>query len=497
MAQNQEQIEARLCEYVEGTLTDDQRAEIEKHLASNPQHRKLIGELLKTRDLVRQLPRATAPPDVSETLQGQLERSVLLGTMPDELEGSRLRIGFWSRMRAIAAVLLLAAGLGAAGFYVLRNARSPLELATLPPKHETTEATTLPTAAGSAIAGAPELESSASLPAEMGDAARRREATEIASATPPSTPAPALTSNAFSNSTPAGSGAGGGRAAAEDAMFGPALAEKLKASSGSNEFQCFVASVPDKEVTRYLDDNRISWTNEPMPEPLAPVVNQSVMSSRMAQNSMRLGSRAIEPLPRDRMDNTQPMFGAQTQPTTQPAQEPLDKQAATALADRGAKDELDLQKTLPKEPAAAEVAQQQRLIRVANLTRQQAADLRANLTNGGKAGETLDRVINEQPVGGKPAAVPTDGDLAAGLAKKLPTTEPVEIPSTQPSVATPQALSGGELTLATTAPTTEPAEQRVDVVIVVDNASAPPTTAPSTQPATQPAAPAETSPEEK
>src|SRR2546423_1585398 len=155
MTQNQEQIEARLCDYVEGTLTDAERADIEKHLASNPQHRKLIGELLKTRDLVRKLPRAKAPTDVAETLQGQLERSVLLGAMPNDLPASHLRIGFFSRFRAIAAMLILASGLATVVFFMLRNTRSP-ELATLQPKMTATEtAATQPTESETGPLGGP------------------------------------------------------------------------------------------------------------------------------------------------------------------------------------------------------------------------------------------------------------------------------------------------------------------------------------------------------
>src|SRR5262245_14908279 len=128
MAANQEQIEARLCDYVEGTLTDAERADIEKHLAQNPQHRKLIAELMKTKDFVRRLPRVNAPTDVSETLQGQLERSVLLGSMPEEVAASGMRIGIGSRLRAIAAVLFLAIGLGTIMVYMLRNTRTLPEL---------------------------------------------------------------------------------------------------------------------------------------------------------------------------------------------------------------------------------------------------------------------------------------------------------------------------------------------------------------------------------
>src|SRR5207237_9303442 len=78
MPQNSEQIEAKLCAYLEGELDEQGRAEIEKHLQANPAHRKLLAEVAGTRDLVRGLPREAAPADLCATLQGHLARSVLL-----------------------------------------------------------------------------------------------------------------------------------------------------------------------------------------------------------------------------------------------------------------------------------------------------------------------------------------------------------------------------------------------------------------------------------
>src|SRR5947209_7711487 len=77
---NTENIEAKLCAYVDGELDAAGRAEIEAHLASNPQHRQLMAELSGQRQLLRALPRAKAPDDLLETVQTQLERSVLLDT---------------------------------------------------------------------------------------------------------------------------------------------------------------------------------------------------------------------------------------------------------------------------------------------------------------------------------------------------------------------------------------------------------------------------------
>jgi hypothetical protein len=120
MSQNQEIIESKLCAYIDGELDPEGRAEIEKHLEANPQHRRLLESLRATRDLIRWLPREAAPPEVAETLSGQLERSVLLN-----YEGDSLRINFWPRLLAAAAIVLLTAGLGVAVFYALPRSQKP------------------------------------------------------------------------------------------------------------------------------------------------------------------------------------------------------------------------------------------------------------------------------------------------------------------------------------------------------------------------------------
>ena len=42
MAENSENIEARLCAYVEGDLDEQGRVEIERHLEAHPNHRRLL-----------------------------------------------------------------------------------------------------------------------------------------------------------------------------------------------------------------------------------------------------------------------------------------------------------------------------------------------------------------------------------------------------------------------------------------------------------------------
>jgi hypothetical protein len=119
MESSKEQIEAQLCAYIDGELSDAERAEIERHLASNPQHKSLIAELRRHSGLLQDLPRASAPLELNEALCGQLERSALLNASDEEGGGAILSINRWPQITAVAAVLMLAIGLGIVVYYVL------------------------------------------------------------------------------------------------------------------------------------------------------------------------------------------------------------------------------------------------------------------------------------------------------------------------------------------------------------------------------------------
>lgn len=129
MPSNQENIEAKLAAYVDGELSGAEREEIERHLAANPQHRKLMSELMQLSGMVKALPRAKAPADVLDSLQSQLERSALLGR-PEELTGEpSYKIGFWTQFRAIAAIVILTIGLATVVYFVLPRNAPNIELA--------------------------------------------------------------------------------------------------------------------------------------------------------------------------------------------------------------------------------------------------------------------------------------------------------------------------------------------------------------------------------
>ncbi|HWB54345.1 MAG TPA: hypothetical protein VG722_09130, partial [Tepidisphaeraceae bacterium] len=123
-AENDDNIESRLCAYVDGLLDERQREEIEQYLDRYPEHRQLIDQLIQERASLRDLPRESAPPDVLAHFQGQVERSALLGDLADTAaDGRRPRRRFnWA---AVAAVVLLAAGLSVIVWIALPPKRPP------------------------------------------------------------------------------------------------------------------------------------------------------------------------------------------------------------------------------------------------------------------------------------------------------------------------------------------------------------------------------------
>src|ERR1700683_4285325 len=105
-----ENIEAMLCAFIEGDLDAAGKAQIEKHLQDNPQHKRLLHELTAMRDLVRNLPRVRAPIDVGDSLRQKVERSMLLDDGP-AMVAERRPVNRLPQFFGIAAIVMLFASL--------------------------------------------------------------------------------------------------------------------------------------------------------------------------------------------------------------------------------------------------------------------------------------------------------------------------------------------------------------------------------------------------
>src|SRR4051794_29206724 len=139
MAENVEDIEAKLAAYVDGELTPAERVEIETHLQQNPSHRALLQDLTLHRNLLRSLPREKAPGDCTEGFQGQLERDILLGGNELAQARRRWRIQYSPQILSAAAIILLAIGLAVIVYSVLppHQPKAPLAQLSTEPAKET------------------------------------------------------------------------------------------------------------------------------------------------------------------------------------------------------------------------------------------------------------------------------------------------------------------------------------------------------------------------
>ena len=174
--------EAKLCAYLEGTLPPEDRTEIESYLQHNPQHRQLLKELRGTRELLQHLPAENAPPEIAESFEQQLERSLLLDDLA--IESAPARRGGPQKL-LIAALVLLACGLAVVIYLSLPGpAIPPQKLAALFPI-PATEAATLPPATLPVAVPAP-----ATVPTVAMTPA-------TAPATPPGSPLPAAPQPSF------------------------------------------------------------------------------------------------------------------------------------------------------------------------------------------------------------------------------------------------------------------------------------------------------------
>lgn len=124
-----EQLEQQLSAFLDGELSDEQVAELQRMLAASPDAKQLLAELEKTVAAVRGLPRQPSPDDLYESITAQLERSALLepgGAGEGVPVGAASRWGWLVRLTAAAAVVLLAVGVGY--MTVLREPKGPAKV---------------------------------------------------------------------------------------------------------------------------------------------------------------------------------------------------------------------------------------------------------------------------------------------------------------------------------------------------------------------------------
>jgi len=106
-ADERRQLEEQLSAYLDGELTEPERARIEAFLAENAEARRLLEELAATVAGLKALPRARASEEFSQNLRARLERRALLAggpsaqTVPPPLPS---RFGRWITAAAVLAL---------------------------------------------------------------------------------------------------------------------------------------------------------------------------------------------------------------------------------------------------------------------------------------------------------------------------------------------------------------------------------------------------------
>lgn len=105
-----------LSAYVDGELTEGERAQVERKLREDPKARELVAELQAMSESLRSLPPESLGEDLREPILRQAERAMLLGDQPVQAvsvdirrrEAHESRRWVWAAMAAAAALFLMA-----------------------------------------------------------------------------------------------------------------------------------------------------------------------------------------------------------------------------------------------------------------------------------------------------------------------------------------------------------------------------------------------------
>ena len=106
-----------LCSYIDGELDSASAAAVRAALETDDNLRREYDDLRKTAELVRALPKVSAPPEILAGITANAEREQLLGiTGPSPKRRTGL---YWGL--SVAASLLIGVGLGALGYHGLQS----------------------------------------------------------------------------------------------------------------------------------------------------------------------------------------------------------------------------------------------------------------------------------------------------------------------------------------------------------------------------------------
>ena len=317
MSDIQENTEAKLAAYIDGDLDGSDRAEIEKLLEQNPNYRRVLDQLRQTRQLLRGLPRESAPPELSEIFNSQLERSVLLDGITEQRPRSG-PLNRWPQFMMAAAVVLLTVGLGTVVYLVLPRSRPPIRVADSSPPPGVITHSAQPTSAE-----------------DEEDLYRQDTNSNLAGEASPPRPAvvPGLEVTTADPTSQVGE-------LALDAYQNPQVQSLLYETSGANtatitkadnskDALVMVVRSNDpqqlqKQVVAYLDANNISWSAAPQQVPVTLNLTMAQSNKDVADAvspwQRILGaneSGAVSQLAQAQRDDKRRALQSTTQPATQ------------------------------------------------------------------------------------------------------------------------------------------------------------------------------------
>jgi len=114
-----DRIQDNLSAYIDGEAGPELTAEVDRHLRTCDNCRRLLDELRSVSAVLNSMPQHAAPATLAEDLQARLERQMLIETEGETAEAippadrrlAQRRRSAWPRVAAVAACLLLAAGI--------------------------------------------------------------------------------------------------------------------------------------------------------------------------------------------------------------------------------------------------------------------------------------------------------------------------------------------------------------------------------------------------
>jgi hypothetical protein len=117
-------LEPLLAGYIDGVLSKEELAQVETYLDAHPDLREELQRMMLDSEYLRMLPQARLPEDVSDGVGSQMEREMLLSDAGAPTRAAQQRFGLPGL--AVAAMVLMGIGIGVVAMQILGAERSQM-----------------------------------------------------------------------------------------------------------------------------------------------------------------------------------------------------------------------------------------------------------------------------------------------------------------------------------------------------------------------------------